>query len=1021
MKKHFYSSILFSATFLLAGICTQGQQSFSNDSLCIFYPSGYDSTQMLPSFAIQQEPVVQSGIPAGWKLTSVFYKNTSSQNCAVINCGSNTDFYGTGEVIGNLKRNNTSITLWNTDNYKYTTDNGKRLYQSHPWVMGVRDDGSAFGIIADNTWKMSIDITDTSVVFTSLDGPSFRVFIFEGRTPQDIVQKLGTLTGRIKLPPLWSLGYHQCRYSYMSDSEVRSIADSFRSKQLPCDVIWMDIDYMDQYKIFTFSSSAFPDPAALNTYLHSKKFKTIWMIDPGVKQQSGYFVYDQGTSGNHWVQNSSLTPFVGTVWPGNCVFPDFTRPETRTWWSSLYYNFMSKGIDGVWNDMNEPSVFNGTGGTMPPTNIHRGGGGIPQGTHLRYHNVYGRLMVQASREGILQYNPSRRPFILSRSNFLGGQQYAATWTGDNMSSAAHMQLSVPMILTLGLSGQPVSGADVGGYSGNCTADLLSHWMALGTFYPFYRNHSEKGAARQEPWSFGTTTEQVCRIALQRRYRLLPYMYTLLQESASNGMPVMRPLFFADPTDKNLRAQQQAFLLGSNLLVIPKWATNVTMPSGTWRSISIVGEDSRNDPYQPNVLLKEGAILPLGQILQSTSDYTGDSLSLIVSLDKNDKAFGYVYIVSGEGFQYQEGNYIIKQFSAEPYGTDSIKVSITQNQGLLATDTSHYRVGLATENGIAYTNWTSDTAIYIPKYPSVYGGILRTIPGKIEVEDYDTGSDGNTYHDSEPANQGGKYRTDGVDIETCSEGGYSVGWIIPGEWLTYTVKVLYPGIYTLQARVATNVTGGKTFHVELDGINISGTINVPYTAGWQAWQTVTVYTPYLTTGVKVLRIVMDSNDFNINYLNFSLYSRNSCPGNNVSFVAAIPTTGNTYHWQVNTGTGYTNLLFSGALKDTLVLTGLSTAMYGNTYRCLITSNGITYYSKEYTLQFGNSWTGAVSTAWENPQNWSCEVLPDANTDVFIPTGKTNYPEISSTPSVRSLSADAGAKVTIKENYKLTITH
>jgi alpha-glucosidase len=684
----------------------------TKDSIAIFYPNAFEASQTLPSFAINKEPIVQPGIPAGWKVTPVFSK-AFEKNIATLNCGT-ADFYGTGEVTGTLRRNNTSITLWNSDNYGYEKYSGKQLYQSHPWVMGVRPNGTAFGVIADNTWRMNIDITNTSIVFTS-DGPAFRVLVFEAATPQKIVEKLATLTGKIELPPLWSLGYQQCRYSYMSEKEVKTLADNFRSKQLPCDVLWMDIDYMKNYKIFTFNPATFSDPIGLNDYLHVHKFKSVWMIDPGIKQEEEYSIYDQGTAGKHWVQNENNEAFVGNVWPGPCVFPDYTRPETRNWWAGLYKSFMATGIDGVWNDMNEPSVFSGgEEGSMPASNKHRGGEDLPVGTHLRYHNVYGRLMVQASREGILKANPMKRPFILSRSNFLGGQKYAATWTGDNQSTKEHMKLSIPMVLTMGLSGQPISGPDVGGFMGNCTANLLGHWMALGVFYPFYRNHSDKETIRQEPWAFTKAIEQSCRTSLERRYRLLPYLYTLTQEAATTGAPIMRPLFFADPTDASLRDQEESFLLGDILMVVPKWATNVKFPKGKWSTISLVGEDSKTDTYQPDVLLKAGAVLPLGQIIQSSTDYTTDSLTLLVAVDVNNQAMGNLYQDEGEGFGYQTGQYLISDFTVKPLGNDSLVLTTVVRSGKLPTVNHRYRVGLVTENNIVYTNWTSDTTIKIPK-------------------------------------------------------------------------------------------------------------------------------------------------------------------------------------------------------------------------------------------------------------------------------------------------------------------
>jgi alpha-glucosidase len=562
--KRLFLIILFNLTFILFAHA-QSTAERIGERIVAFYPEDFVPSQTLPSLALLNEPDSLGTIPENWSVFPMFFKE-SGKNCASIETEEGTDLYGTGEVVGDLRRNGTDVILWNTDNYGYGTDEGKRLYQSHPWILAVRTDGTAYGILIDNSWKQAFQL-DNPIKITS-EGPPFRIIIIERDSPQDVVKELAELTGKIALPPLWALGYQQCRYSYYPDSRVREIANTFRSKQIPCDVIWMDIDYMSSYKIFTFDPVGFPDPLGLNNYLHDIDFHSIWMIDPGAKKQTGYFVYDQGTAGDFWVQNAIGSTYHGNVWPGSCAFPDFTMPETRNWWAGLYADFMATGADGIWNDMNEPAVFNGPDGTMPENNIHRGGDGLPQDIHLRYHNVYGMLMVSATRDGILASKPDKRPFVLTRANFLGGQRYAATWTGDNRSTFEHMKMSVPMSLNLGLSGQPFNGPDIGGFSGSPGAELLGQWMALGAFYPFARNHSSTGTDDQEPWAYGEQIESVSRIALQRRYMLLPYLYSLFYESSQDGMPIMRPLFFTDPLDLSLREEQQAFSWGNDLLIIP---------------------------------------------------------------------------------------------------------------------------------------------------------------------------------------------------------------------------------------------------------------------------------------------------------------------------------------------------------------------------------------------------------------------------------------------------------------------
>jgi len=478
---------------------------------------------------------------------------------------------------------------------------------------------------------------------------------------------------------------------------------------LPIDVIWMDIDYMQNYKIFTFDSTGFPHPKALNQFLHNLDFKSVWMIDPGVKKEKGYKIYDSGTAGNQWVLNNNGKPFTGEVWPGDCVFPDFTRPATRDWWAGLYKNFLAKDMDGVWNDMNEPSVFDGPGGTMPVDNIHRGGGGLPRGKHLRYHNVYGMLMVKASREGIARFNPDKRPFILSRSNFLGGQKYAATWTGDNASSWDHFEMSIPMILSLGLSGQPFSGADIGGFVGSPTPQLLGNWMAVGAFYPFSRNHTAKGTANQEPWAMGKRVEDVARTALDRRYRLMPYIYTLFEEASAKGLPVMRPVFFADVDDTRLRKEDQAFMLGRDLLIIPKWAKNPTLPEGKWREIHIMGVRQETDSYQPAIHIRDGAIVPVGNLIQSTTHFSTDSLTLEVSLNKKGTATGKLYTDAGDGYGYRKGEYAKWNFIADKKA-GKVTVQAKQIDGVLKERNKTFRIVLYTDDGVLKSNWQKGNTV-----------------------------------------------------------------------------------------------------------------------------------------------------------------------------------------------------------------------------------------------------------------------------------------------------------------------
>lgn len=660
------SVLLFSFSLTNAATVSIKTSQLVGDRIVEFIPEGFDQSKT-PSLILKEEVTSLGNSPADWTLIPEF-SILNGKASATLNFSGDVSLYGGGEVTGPLMRNGQYIKLWNTDTGAYGVDGGKRLYQSHPWAMGVRRDGTAFGILFDTSWKAELHTNSNSIVFNT-EGALFRIYIIDRNSPQAVLMGLAELTGTIQMPPKWSLGYHQSRFSYSPDNRVREIADTFRAKNIPCDVIWMDIDYMDGYRVFTFHPQNFSDPRSLNDDLHKKGFKTVYMIDPGVKVDNNYSVYNSGTANDVWVKKPNGEEYHGKVWPGDCAFPDFTMPHAREWWAGLYQDFLKMGIDGVWNDMNEPAVNDSELpeyqrlGTMPYNTPHRGGGNLPSGSHLLYHNAYGRLMVEASLNGIMAVNPDKRPFLLTRANLLGGQRYAATWTGDNWAGWDHLKLSVPMSLTLGLSGQPFSGPDIGGFLNNTDGELWAHWLGFGVFLPFVRGHACAGTNDKEPWAFGEAIENSSRIALERRYRLLPYIYTLFYNSHKTGLPIMSPLFFANPQDLRLRTEQEAFLLGEDLLVIPAFSENPTLPFGIWEEVNLI-EGEKQDKYQAKLKLKGGSILPVGKIVQSTNENSLDVLTLVVCLDENGKAKGRLYSDSGDGWSFQCGDYGLLNFSAE---------------------------------------------------------------------------------------------------------------------------------------------------------------------------------------------------------------------------------------------------------------------------------------------------------------------------------------------------------------------
>lgn len=689
------------------------------DGIARFIPVGVNPLTLPRSFALV-EPLPACGpVPDSWRVTPSF-QHGADRFVATILTDSDTSLYGTGEVAGPLLRSGFVTECWAKQPFRIEEDGtpvpnydefSKSLYQAHPWVLAVRPDGSAFGVLADTTYRLEIDLRD-GVRFSCAQ--PFPVVVIEGSSPQEVVQRLAAVTGRIELPPRWTLGYHQCRFSYYPDARVRELAKEFRERELPCDVIWVDIHYMDAYKVFTFDPEGFPDPAATNAFLHGLGFKSVWILDPAIKAEAGYSVYEEGVSHGHFLSDAAGREHHEWTWPGDAAFPDYTRPQTRAWWARLTAEFLEHGMDGVWVDLNEPSPILPLGAELPEDLQHRGGGDIAPGTHAQYHNVYGLLMSKATQEAMRAARPERRPFVLTRSSYLGGQRHAATWTGDNVASWEHLYWSVPMALNLGLSGQPYCGPDVGGFVGTPSPDLFAHWMGVGAFLPFFRTHNALHGD-QEPWSFGERTEEVSRVALTRRYRLLPYLYTLFEEASSTGMPVARPLFFADPADLALRNEDHAFLLGGDVIVQPQLLENEThdfaMPEGHWRPFSLAGENLASDPAYPRLRLRDGAIVPVGPGGQTTDEAFEGPLTLIVSLDADGRALGRLYEDAGEGFGYLHGDYLLTTYRAV-LNDGVVEISIAEQEGQRPRPNRQLQIELLTEEGVLCARGTDGRPVTV---------------------------------------------------------------------------------------------------------------------------------------------------------------------------------------------------------------------------------------------------------------------------------------------------------------------
>ena len=491
-------------------------------------------------------------------------------------------FIGLGEKTGPLDRRGKGYTNWNTDSYAYDNDTDP-IYSSIPFYIGIHDQG-IYGIFLDNSHKSYFNFGASNQRFSSFgaDLGDMDYYYIAGDSVSEIIESYTFLTGRMPLPPLWAIGYQQCRYSYYPEKEVLSLAQTFRDKQIPADVIVLDIHYMDQYKIFTWDEERFPDAAGMIKKLRSLGFRVVLMCDPGIKVEKGYPPYDTGLKTDIFIKYPDGENYSGEVWPGWCHFPDFTDPQARIWWMENLQAYTEIGVEGFWNDMNEIATW----GNMLPELIEMDFDG-QKASARKGRNIYGLMMARSTYEGAKKHLKNKRPFNLTRSAFAGVQRYATLWTGDNVANDEHMLLGIRLLNSLGLSGVPFVGYDVGGFSGNSNEKLFVRWVALGAFSPFFRGHTMVNNHDAEPWAYGEEVEEISRNYMQLRYNLLPYLYSVFYEASTTGMPVARSLAIDYVRDPRIFARnyENEFLFGPNILVTPveshKDLEKIYLPEGEW--------------------------------------------------------------------------------------------------------------------------------------------------------------------------------------------------------------------------------------------------------------------------------------------------------------------------------------------------------------------------------------------------------------------------------------------------------
>ena len=601
-------------------------------------------------------------------------------------------YFGLGDKTGPLDRRNEAFTLWNTDAYRFQ-ESTDPIYKSIPYFMAFRA-GKAKGTLLDNTWRSSFDFgkeSESSYSFGAANGP-VDYYFFYGPSPKQVVETYAWLTGLPALPPLWTFGFQQSRYSYMTQARVLEVADRFRKDRIPADAIYLDIDYQEKNRPFTVNTTAFPDFKGMMAQLKAEDFHVVLITDLHIANlpDAHYAPYDSGIAGDHFVKNPDGSVYSGKVWPGPSVFPDFTRKQTRAWWGTLYRSFVEDGAAGFWNDMNEPSVFESPTGTMPEDVVHRidePGFAQRTATHAEIHNVYGMENSRATFDGLRTIDPNARPFVLTRATYAGGQRYAATWTGDNSSSWNHLRLATPMLENLGLSGFTFAGADVGGFAGTPTQQLLTKWIEVASFQPIDRDHTEKGTADQEPWVGGADQEAIRRHFIETRYELLPYIYTIAEVASRTGIPMVRPLFleFPDaepdrhPIDVDVAASGE-FLFGPDVLVAPPPFPDemdrysVELPSTNWydfwtgKSVADPhGSEISTVSVEPvlaqlPVFVRGGSILPIAPLTQSTDETPKGPLTLRVYA--GNPCRGQLYLDDGKTYAFERGDYLRISFTCQ---------------------------------------------------------------------------------------------------------------------------------------------------------------------------------------------------------------------------------------------------------------------------------------------------------------------------------------------------------------------
>jgi alpha-glucosidase len=611
-------------------------------------------------------------------------------------------FYGLGEKAARFDKRRAQFTMWNSDTpaYKEGTD---PIYQDIPFYLGWQS-GAAYGIFFDNSYRTHFDFAGESVEYMSFtaEGGEMNYYFFWGPSIKKILGRYADLTGRLPMPPKWALGNQQSRWSYFPDTLAEEAVRRYRAEDLPLDVLYLDIDYMQGYRVFTWNRQGYPDPTAFTGKLRKQGVKVVVIVDPGVKyqppepgvadnatnpevtaQDKSYYVFNQGLAKDYFLKRADGKLWIGAVWPGKAVYTDFTLDAAARWWGDLHRAYLDHGVAGIWNDMNEPSDFlDQTGKTQMDVVTYDGGTNSP---YAGNRNVFALNEARATYEGLERLRPNDRPYIITRAGYAGIQRYSTMWTGDNTTTWDAMALSIPMFQTLGLSGEPFVGADAGGFIGRTDAELLTRWYQIAFLTPFCRNHAQRDAYDHEPWRFGAYYEDIIRKYLKLRYRFLPFLYTALEEAHRTGVPIFQPLLLNYQDDANTLAIDDEFMVGGDLLVAPilnpgSTGRLVYLPKGTWfdywtgRQIAGGRMIHAEAPLETvPFYVRGGAIIPMGPEMNYVGERATDPLTFEIYPDAQGNARTSLYEDDGVSPAYRNG---VERRTNVTYHASQIDVSAT---------------------------------------------------------------------------------------------------------------------------------------------------------------------------------------------------------------------------------------------------------------------------------------------------------------------------------------------------------